>query len=166
MTNLEEIESKLTENQTALDTAREELASAEEAADTALLESGPDALLKAQADLQGLKDRITAFERYAEVLEGQRQTAMAADAMPKMKELVATAGEAVKAEEAAYKKAVKAAGDALASLDKLRVCAETTTGELAKIRGLAASAGIAENAGGAVPRPMAMSIQMGIEREI
>ena len=166
MTHLEEIESKLAANQSAIDAVRDELAGAEAGADAALLEGGPDALLAAQADLQKLKDRVTAFERYTEVLEGQRQAAKVADAKPQMAELVEEARQQVKAEEIAYRKAITAADAAVKALDALNSRCSETSATLARIRGLASGAGIEPNACGEVPRPGAFEMQMNIEREI
>lgn len=166
MTHLEEIEAKLAGNQTALDDARDELAGAEAGADAALLEGGPDALLAAQADLQALRDRVTAFERYTKVLEDQRQAAKVADAKPQMTELVEEARQQVKAEEAAYRKAITAAGAAVKALEALNKRCSETSATLARIRGLASGAGIEPNACGDVPRPGAFEMQMNIEREI
>lgn len=165
-THVEEIEAKLASNQEALTAAQKELADAEASADAALLEGGPDALLAAQSGLQQLRDRVTALERYAGVLEGQRQAAKVADAKPQMAELVEEARQQVKAEESAYRKAITAADAAAKAIAALNERCSETSATLARIRGLASGAGLPENAGGAVPRPGGLEMQMNIEREI
>lgn len=165
-THVEEIETKLASNQEALTAAQKELADAEASADAALLEGGPDALLTAQSGLQQLRDRVTALERYAGVLEGQRQAAKVADAKPQMAELVEEARQQVKAEEAAYRKAITAADAVAKALNALNERCGETSATLGRIRGLASGASIEPNACGEVPRPGALEMQMRIEREI